>query len=391
MKALLAAYPGAAKKKVRLRPTAPAQPLELAGSYRLRAYTLSPVRFRAAQSSTMLPLHLAAGGKASEAVVAALLAAHPGAAKEKDEVRPQRPHATLAPPACTTALASPLASLACIRALACSPSHAAQDGRLPLHHAARLNASEAVVAALLAAHPGAAKEKERVHPPCPQDSLHGRAPLACIWSHSLAHRRAVQDGLQPLHHAAGQRASEAVVAALLEAHPGAAKEKDRVRPPCLHIALSIGPHRLPACLLSLALCRAALSVGGYRCIMLRERRRQRRWCRNCWRLTPALLRRRPRCASPLSWFAPRSHSLSAALAAQLGRLPLHFAAAGKASEMVVKLLLEDPAHPGAAKGANEKDGVRPPDRARVRPCVSRAVTARLHLRRMGTSRCTMLK
>ena len=37
-----------------------------------------------------LPLHLAAGNKASDAVVATLLTAYPDAAKEKDEVRGQR-------------------------------------------------------------------------------------------------------------------------------------------------------------------------------------------------------------------------------------------------------------------------------------------------------------
>ena len=39
----------------------------------------------------MMPLHYAAKHQAPEAVVAALLAAYPEAAKEKNEVRPQRP------------------------------------------------------------------------------------------------------------------------------------------------------------------------------------------------------------------------------------------------------------------------------------------------------------
>jgi len=43
-------------------------------------------------------------------------------------------------------------------------------------------------------------------------------------------------GVLPLHVAAGSHASEAVVAALLAAHPGAAKEKAKVRPPFLHTA-----------------------------------------------------------------------------------------------------------------------------------------------------------
>ena len=42
---------------------------------------------------------------------------------------------------------------------------AAQDGSLPLHYAAEKQASEAVVAALLAVHPDAAKEKDKVRPP----------------------------------------------------------------------------------------------------------------------------------------------------------------------------------------------------------------------------------
>jgi hypothetical protein len=54
---------------------------------------------------------------------------------------------------------------------------------------------------------------------------------------SLARGRAVQDGLQPLHHAAGQKASEAVVRKLQVAYPAAAKEKDGVRPPRPHSPL----------------------------------------------------------------------------------------------------------------------------------------------------------
>ena len=52
-----------------------------------------------------------------------------------------------------------------------SPPHrAAQDGMLPLHRAASGQASEAVVLALLAAHSGAAKEKDKVRPFCPRNS-----------------------------------------------------------------------------------------------------------------------------------------------------------------------------------------------------------------------------
>ena len=41
---------------------------------------------------------------------------------------------------------------------------ASQHGNLPLHLSFESRASEAVVAALLAAHPGAAKERNRVRP-----------------------------------------------------------------------------------------------------------------------------------------------------------------------------------------------------------------------------------
>ena len=61
--------------------------------------------------------------------------------------------------------------LACIRGLTCSPLCAAQRweaAKLPLHYAARYQASEAVVVALLAAHPGAAAVKEWV-----EDHDHG--------------------------------------------------------------------------------------------------------------------------------------------------------------------------------------------------------------------------
>ena len=62
------------------------------------------------------------------------------------------------------------------------------DGYLPLHYAARCGASDAVVAALLAANPEAAGEKD-------------------------------EDGMLPLHHAAGCGALDAVVAALLAEIP----------------------------------------------------------------------------------------------------------------------------------------------------------------------------
>ena len=109
---------------------------------------------------------------------------------------------------------------------------AAQEGRLPLHVAARHQASEAVVAALLAAHPGAAQEKDKVRPP----RLHPSAlrSTACVHTPTYLLASATQYERLPLHDAAEFHASDPVVAALLAAHPGAAKERGTVRSPLLH-------------------------------------------------------------------------------------------------------------------------------------------------------------
>ena len=94
-----------------------------------------------------------------------------------------------------------------------------QVGQLPLHLAAQNNKSEAVIKALLDAYPDAIKEKavrcgrgRRVL--CPLLSL-----LTCVCCR-------VQDGCLPLHLAAWDNKSEAVIKALLDAYPDAAKAKD---------------------------------------------------------------------------------------------------------------------------------------------------------------------
>ena len=149
-------------------------------------------------------------------MVKALLKAHPGAAEEKDGVRPPRPHNALSELR-THLLASALRRIGgCLcmllpstmrrrrwwrrcwrltrarprRGTRCSHHfcnttfcddvqycrlrayagslarlHAAQEGRLPVHVAAANQASEAVVAALVAAHPDATKKKDKVRPP----------------------------------------------------------------------------------------------------------------------------------------------------------------------------------------------------------------------------------
>ena len=105
--------------------------------------------------------HREASGSESEAVVKALLAAYPDAAKEKNGFR-------------------------------------GGSGRMPLHAAAEFNTTEAVVKVLLDAYPDAAKAKDEF-----------------------------PHGFLPLHWASVKiDASEAVIKLLLAAYPDAANEKD---------------------------------------------------------------------------------------------------------------------------------------------------------------------
>ena len=104
-----------------------------------------------------------------------------------------------------------------------------------MHVAAANQASEAVVVALLKAHAGAAAEKDEVCPPRSHTPLRCGVTRLGAYADSRARLCAAQDRSLPLHVAARSQASEAVVEALLAAHPDAAKEKDWVRPPFLHI------------------------------------------------------------------------------------------------------------------------------------------------------------
>ena len=79
--------PWRCQKEGRSAHAAPAQPL-------VYAYALSLARRRAAQGGN-LPLHFAAAGGASEAVVKRLLAAYPDAAKKKEEVHTHRARTSL--------------------------------------------------------------------------------------------------------------------------------------------------------------------------------------------------------------------------------------------------------------------------------------------------------
>jgi hypothetical protein len=99
------------------------------------------------------------------------------------------------------------------------------------------------MAELLVAYPGAAKEKDRVRTPRAHHN-----PLRCVAPLSLRSSHAAQRGRLPLHYAAAGKASKAVVGKLLDAYPGAAKEKDGVRRP--------RPQRPLRCVAALAYIRA---------------------------------------------------------------------------------------------------------------------------------------
>ena len=136
----------------------------------------------------------------------ALLDAYPDAIKAKADVRCGRGRRVLCP------LLSPHRVCCCV-----------QIGGLPLHYAADHNESEAVIKAVLAAYPDAAKAKDTVRRGrgrrvlCPLLSL-----LTCVCCR-------VQLDWLPLHFAASHTKSEAVIKALLDAYPDAAKAKGVVR------------------------------------------------------------------------------------------------------------------------------------------------------------------
>ena len=94
--------------------------------------------------------------------------------------------------------------------------------RLPLHIAAQYSKSEAVIKALLDAYPDAIKAKDDVR--C------GRGRRVCVLLFSLSSRVCVLPcaaWLLPLHLAAWNNKSEAVIKALLDAYPDAIKAKVR--------------------------------------------------------------------------------------------------------------------------------------------------------------------
>eukprot|EP00964_Phaeocystis_antarctica_P077041 scaffold47726_cov53-Phaeocystis_antarctica.AAC.4 len=145
--------------------------------------------------------------EASDAVVLALLAAHPEGAKEKDE-----------------------------------------NGNLPLHFAVAYEASEAVVQALLAAHPEGAKEKNTYGSLPLHRAVEEQASDAVVLALLAAHpegakEKSDQTSSLPLHAAVAVEASDAVVLALLEVYPLASLRKDGSGRLPLDIALESGAAR----------------------------------------------------------------------------------------------------------------------------------------------------
>ena len=151
-----------------------------------------------------------------------------------------RAHAASPPPAARLVAQPPPARRVC---------HV-QDGKTPLHYAAAIS-SEAVVLALLAAYPEAAKATDKVRRPRPC------VPRSCNLSPTAARLVAqppparrecpvqLGNGETPLHVAAAFSSSVAVVQALLVAYPEAVMATNKVRRPrpCVPRSWGLSPTR----------------------------------------------------------------------------------------------------------------------------------------------------
>eukprot|EP00811_Abedinium_folium_P001866 NODE_11709_length_1269_cov_5.767075.p1 GENE.NODE_11709_length_1269_cov_5.767075~~NODE_11709_length_1269_cov_5.767075.p1 ORF type:complete len:395 (+),score=41.61 NODE_11709_length_1269_cov_5.767075:63-1247(+) len=159
----------------------------------------------------MLPLHWAWKSQASDTVVEMLLKAHPDAARQKDGKYGMLPlHMALESQASDTVIEMLLKAFPDAAQIMCAGEFEFDEDPycdLPLHLALGHRASDAVIEMLLKAYPGAAKEKDYVY------------------------------GMLALHWASKSQASDAVIEMLLQAHPGAAKEKDYEHILPLHVAL----------------------------------------------------------------------------------------------------------------------------------------------------------
>jgi hypothetical protein len=165
---------------------------------------ITPAAARARDETGWLPLHKAAEYSSSVAVVQALLAANPEAAKATNN----------------------------------------RGGFTPLHYAARSSISVAVVQALLAANPEAAKATDK-YGSTPLHLAAGNNSLVAVVAvvqmllaanPETAKARTTNNGRLPLHVAARFSPSVAVVQALLAANPEAAKATDNAGSMPLHLA-----------------------------------------------------------------------------------------------------------------------------------------------------------
>jgi ankyrin repeat protein len=175
-----------------------------------------------------LPLHCAAAARASAEDVAALLAAHPGAAATEDSHGMLPLHHACAHGAPAAAVAALLA------AHAAGARVRAAGGMLPLHWAcegaaaAALGAEDAAatVAALLEAAPEAATSPDRLGRLPLHAAAGGGAPLGAVRALLAAHRRGSAEldgaGRTPAHAAAAAgAASYDTLALLLDVYPQA--------------------------------------------------------------------------------------------------------------------------------------------------------------------------
>lgn len=136
----------------------------------------------------------------------ALLEAHPEAAQTRGYVRST---SDLAPSGVRRTHRSP---------------YRTQGGKLPLHFAAQMQASKAVVGVLLEAHPEAAQTKDEARSHTTRSQPLVSSPLVPCRS---------QGGRLPLHIAAANQASMAVVQVLLGLHPKAAQTRDGAVTPAM--------------------------------------------------------------------------------------------------------------------------------------------------------------
>ena len=228
-----------------------------------------------------------------------------------------RAHAASPPPAARLVAQPPPARRVC---------HV-QDGKTPLHYAAAIS-SEAVVLALLAAYPEAAKATDKVRRPQPcvfRDHATSSPPAARLVAQPPPARRVchVQDGWTPLHRAANYSSSVAVVQGLYAMYPEAVKATNKVRRPgpCVPRSWGLSPTRRPPCRSAaplLAVC-APYRTGRRHSTSPLSPTHRRRWCRRCLRRTRRPPRRRTRYAAP----GPvcRAHAASHPPAARLVAQP----------------------------------------------------------------------